>query len=52
MFGKGERRFLILYPAESSGGPARFRPHGLCTDYLVQEPGRRAVTLEEARRLR
>lgn len=52
LFRAGERRYMILYPAErrTRGGPARFRPHGLCTDHLVQAPGHRAILLEEARR--
>ncbi len=51
---RGERRVLILYPANARGarpcGSARI--HGLCSDTLVNGPDFLAMTLEEARRRR
>jgi hypothetical protein len=43
---RGERRLLILYPVRRG----RFAIQSLCDDFLLNEPGHLAVTLEEARR--
>jgi hypothetical protein len=47
LFEAGQRRIMILYRAGDGG----FRPHGLCSDFLVR-PDYLPVLLREARRLR
>ncbi len=51
LLSRGQRRFLILYPAENRRyAGRRFRIQSLCSDFLVSDRGFLAVTLEEARR--
>ena len=55
---RGERKVLILYPADGGDGlgrrlgPGRFTIQSLCSDFLLSDRGYLDITLEEARRLR